>query len=1169
MDVAHQLHQLNREIAEHANRGQYEQASRLASQAVDLARDSLGVNSAGYAVFLNNLAWVHDAMGQHRRAIPVYQEAITVQRRALGSAHPELASTLKNLALSHRSIHRNADAAPLFRQALEIDRLYYGPRHAFVVETLIHLGQTYRGLGQFAHAESSFREALEIRQELVGEQHAGFVECLENLAELHHAWGRYSEAEPLFIRILNTRRQLVGQMHPGYAAALTNLGRMYRSMGNFRSAEPLFRQALEIDRRTVGEHHPNFALSLNNLAELQHFAGNTAQCEPLFQQVLEIMRSAGREDDPHYAVILGNLASLHQTIGNFSTALPLFQEALEARRRTVGENHPDFAFVLHNLAVLHLAMGNFATAIPLFQQCLEIRRRTLGNDHPDTGATLHDVAEILSGIGDTISAEKHYREALGIKQKALGEHHPSVATTLNGLAWLCYVKKDFKSAGSLYRQAGEIVRMTLGERHPKYALSLRHLAEMKYIQGDSTTAQTYYQNAGRIVREALGENHREYADCLTGLAMLYKANGMFAAAEPMLIQALQICRQVYGEEHPGVARALESLAGVLCATGRESGALPLLKQAAAIDDVMVGQVFSVVSESQRLTFMESLQHRVAEYLSLTWQCFEASSEAVRSAFELVLRRKAIAAEAFAVQRDAVLGGRYPELKPQLDELTQLRVSIAGSYLSRSVTEKPQFHPKQLAEWIRRKDLLEVELAGRIPEMRIDKQLRRADEQAIAAHIPENSALIEFIRFDVRDFSAVPTRGERLWKPARYVAFVLAAGKPNDVRMIDLGEAVPIERLIADLRNAITIHPADRTRDMLRQRTAPAPTTDACPGLALRAAVFDKLLPALCGCRRLLIAPDGDLCRLPFEVLPTEDGRYLIDDFELSYLSAGRDVLRFGTSTEGQPSGPLVIADPDFDLIGDGDVAPSLDDSFHSHSRDLDGGQDRFHLVDRLPGTRLEGRQIADLLGARLWLADQALDRLVKQSCRSPRILHFATHGFFFEDQRHDPEQEVRDLSWSRPIASDMENPMLRSGLVLAGYNTWLRRGLLRSDAEDGVLTAEDITGIDLSNTELVVLSACHTGEGDIHVGEGVFGLRRSFVLAGARTLVMSLWTVADEQTQKLMAAFYRGLVHGQPRGEALRTAQLQIKSEHSDPYFWGSFICQGDPGKLKVDLKIR
>jgi CHAT domain-containing protein len=343
------------------------------------------------------------------------------------------------------------------------------------------------------------------------------------------------------------------------------------------------------------------------------------------------------------------------------------------------------------------------------------------------------------------------------------------------------------------------------------------------------------------------------------------------------------------------------------------------------------------------------------------------------------------------------------------------------------------------------------------------------------------------------------------------------------------------------------------------------------GQALRRAVFDPLVKELGDCPGLLLAPDGDLTRLPFGVLPTDDGRLLLDDLAISYINCGRDVLRFGAPTTGQPTTPLLAADPDFDLGGDGVTAGVTSEAFSGRrSRDLDGSL-RFP-INRLEGTRQEGEQIARMLGIDPWLEGGVLEGRLKAACRSPRILHVATHGFFLEDQHRELRDLVRRFGLMDRLTDEMhaelgplpENPLLRSGLILAGVNTWHERGRQPLPGiEDGLLTAEDVTGLDLLATDLVVLSACDTGLGEVRTGEGVFGLQRAFILAGAKTLIMSLWKVPDRQTQELMVDFYRRILAGEGKAEALRQAQLAMKEQYPDPYYWGAFVCLGEPGPLK------
>jgi CHAT domain-containing protein len=632
---------------------------------------------------------------------------------------------------------------------------------------------------------------------------------------------------------------------------------------------------------------------------------------------------------------------------------------------------------------------------------------------------------------------------------------------------------------------------------------------------------------------------------------------------------LDIRLRVLGPDHPETAPSFGSLGSLEVTSGRITEGLALMRQALAIDDRMIGQILSMGSDRQRLLFLQQLVWKQARLLSLVSRHLAHSPEAVCAAFDLVLRRKALGAEALAAQRDAVLGGRYPHLREAFDQLTQLRRRIAQKTLAGPAAgETLAAHEQTMHQWREEQQRRESTLAQQVPELNLEQQFHKADRRAVALALPEGVALLEFVRFDVLDFHAVPARGERRWQPARYLAFVLPAGQPDQVKMIDLGEAGPIDRMIADFRASVAVNPHDRPDRDVRRRLPGSPTAPpGQAGPALRAAVFDKLTPAVGGCTRLLLALDGDLTRLPFEVLPDVGGRLLLEQYSISYLSCGRDVLRFGAAPTRPPAEPLVLADPLFDLAADGAAAAASGSTTQSRcSRDLRHSGYQFR---RLPGTRKEGERVAGLLGVRPWLESDALEGRLKRT-RSPRILHLATHGFFLADQPHDPGKEFPEPgrvseeagAFGRLSGALPENPLLRSGLALAGAQTWLDGAALLSEAEDGLLTAEDVTGLDLLDTELVVLSACETGLGEVRTGEGVLGLCRAFVVAGARTLVVSLWKVPDEQTQELMIDFYQRILRGEGRAEALRQAQLVVKQKHPDPYFWGAFICHGDPGPL-------
>ncbi|MFL5587294.1 MAG: tetratricopeptide repeat protein [Ktedonobacteraceae bacterium] len=1109
-------------------RGEYTKAEALLRQASDIARNALGEGHPDLATSLNNLALLYHTMGEYAKAELFYRQASDIWRTALGEEHPDVALALNNLAMLYYTTGEYVKAEPLYRECLRIWRKTLGEAHPNVAQCLNNLAVLYYAIGDYTQAESLYRQALEIRRKSLGEEHPDVAETLNNLAMLYYAMGEYVQAEPLYQQALAIWRKTLGRAHPNVAQCLNNLAELYRAVGNYAKVEPLLEQAVDIRRKVLGAGHPDLAQSLNNLAFLYYVMGKYTQAEPLMQEALKIWRTSLGEEHPHVAIILNSLALLYHSMGQYVQAEPLFRVALDIRRKVLGEAHPEVAISLNNLAFLYYTMGDYVKAEPLYQQALEICRTVLGEEHPDVATGLHNLAALYDSMGKYAQAETLYQQALAIQHTVLGEEHLAVAGSLHNLAALYVSMGDYKKAEPLYHQTLEIWRTVLGEAHPNVALSL------------------------------------------SGLAVVYASIGDYAKAEPLYQQALEIRRAALGEMHPDVVASLNNLSDLYVVTDRKVEALTLMRQANAIDDQMVEQIFSIGSERQRMAYLVTLQGRFEGFLSLILQHFSQSALAVQAGLDLVLRRKAIGAEALAVQRDAVLGGRYPALQPKLGELATLRAQIAHRTLSGPGPEGLEVHQQLLTEWTAQREQLESELVRQIPEMNLAWKLQAADRQAIADALPLGTVLVEFVHFDTFDFQAVPARGETRWKLAHYVAFVLHAGEPESVQFIDLGEADPIDQEIGAFRASIIGEfESSNLRHLKPLPLQPGQKTYGSQGIALRKTLFDPLLRAFDGRTQLFLAPDGDLTWLPFEVLPTDDGHHLIDEYQISYLSTGRDALRFGATSTGQPAPPLVVADPDFDLTNEGAIAPKkVIGEGRRLSRDLDRSMLNF---GRLAGTQIEGEQIAFLLSVHPWLQENALEGYLKE-CTSPCILHIATHGFFLADQQRDPEEmldretrvalddvsgRLKQLSGQR-----LENPLLRSGLALAGVNTWNRGGLLPPEAEDGLLTAEDVTGLDLLATELVVLSACETGLGEVHIGEGVFGLRRAFMLAGAKTLVMSLWKVPDQQTQELMVDFYQRILAGQPRANALREARIALKAKYPHPYHWGAFICQGDPGPL-------
>jgi tetratricopeptide (TPR) repeat protein/CHAT domain-containing protein len=1151
---------LNRRVLHLYEQDRYGQALRAALRACDMATCYLEAGHPATLSCLNHLALLYRTVGEPTRAAHFLQRALALRQTRWGECSREVAEGLNNLAVLYQDMGSYAQAEPLLQQALTITCEIQGETHPDVATCLDNLASLFTSIGHYPEAERLYEQALAMKRLLLGEQDPAVGLSLNNLALLQRQIGNVVRARLLLQEALSILFPVLGATHPHVCTALHNLAELYCAMGDYELAEPVLQQALTLSRTVAGETHPHTATSLNNLAGLYTAWGRYSEAEALLLQALGIRRAALGARHPDVAQNLNNLAVIYTKVGRYAQAEAYFHQAEALVRAALGEQHPEVASGLNNLAELYRIWGKYDLAEPLLQQALMIQLAATGTRHPDVAHSLNNLALVYEEIGDLAAARRYHRQALAIRRTVSGDRHPDVALSLNNLAAVLQASGYPARARILYQRSLAIKRTALGETHPSFATGLHNLATLAELAGETAEAGRLYWQALELRRKRLGEEHPEVALNWNNLGVLYESLGDVARAEEFYQKSLTIHCATPGAIHPAAAQSVHNLALLSAATHREAEALNLLQQLWAIHDRLIGQVFSIGSERQRLEYLTNIQATVDISLSLILQHFQHIPHAVQEALQLVLRRKGIAAEALAAQRLALWSDRYPALAPSLQQLTLIQSQIAQKTLEGPASESPETWRQRLRDWESQREHLEVELARQIPEMSRARASQSITVHLLLSALPPGTALIEFVRCRTFNFQEVPAARKARWQGERYLAFVLSARQPAGGQLVDLGDASWIDQQIAAFRRAVTSETENGLSRKLRLATAhPAQTGETYPGRALRKAVFDPLLPALAGCERLILATDGDLSQVPFETLPAGEGRYLIDDYQLSYLSTGRDLLRSGSGSATRPSPPLVIANPDFDLCADSSPAePQLTELV---------GRDEQRLFAFLPGTQMEGERIAAFLGVEPWLRERALKANLKAHC-SPSLLHIATHGFFFPVG---PE----DMSQTRPAYAGRlaqfrqrgaKNPLLCSGLALAGANTWNRAGILPPAAEDGILTAEDVSGLDLSATELVVLSACQTGLGEVRIGEGVFGLRRAFVVAGAHTLIISLWKVPDEQTQALMVDFYQRILAGQPRAVALRAAQLAIKARDPHPYYWGAFICQGDSGPLSLPV---
>lgn len=929
--------------------------------------------------------------------------------------------------------------------------------------------------------------------------------------------------------------------------ALSILGQFNYELGRLGKAKTFYRTAVDLTQASGGAE---YATCLNNLAAIQKALGELSEAEAAMLKSIDVQSRLPGQDDSEMVMRWNNLAALYQDQGKMDASEQAYLKAIGLFRADGSISVELRATTLNNLAQVYFATGKLEEAEKLMLDALKLRRDEAVRQPAHYANSLMTVAMLYQSTGRTKEALPLLTDALEIIRAVRGEDHPDYATALNNLAILCEEEGAGSGSEEIFVRAQKIFVNALGERHPLYQTALNNLAEYYRRTRNFDDAVSLHEGVIQRRREKLGDNHPDTLVSIENLVASYLDSQQFTLAKDLLPGLLSGRRAVFGEEHPEYTQSVMLLARTCYGLGEYQEAFRHASDAMSLEERWIGRILQESDEERRIRLTSLVRESWNFLLSLIATQKLADKSQLSRALDLVLRRKGLSAAAIGIQQEMILAGKYPELKPDLARLARQREAIAQATME-GLKEPYLAAMKNLRMSLLREKCLELErdLARKIPEMQVFSELQSVNVRSIANELTESAVLVEFVQFS-ESTAKIRIDGPEDG-PERLAAFVLMRdGEEPLVDFVDLGAVDAIERRVREFLAYVvpgrresefdfTAGPPIGTakRDLSIQET----------GCALRSLALDGVRQKLSGRRCIFLSPDGAVCSLPFGVLPLNDREYVFDELDISYLAVGRDLLRWKQPLKA--AGPsIVIGNPAFDLERDGE-----DEGISSESAPNEARRGFGVSFVPLPNSAEEARRVGKKLGVEPWIGRDATRERLKRECHSPRVLHIATHGFFLMRPR-----ETR--SW-------LGNPMVRSGLAFAGARTWLG-SIWASEEENGLLTSEEVLGLDLSGSELTVLSACDSARGDAVPGEGVFGLRRAFIVAGSQTLIMSCWPILDAVTSELMDEFYERLLEGKGRAAALRLAQEKIKKEYPDPYYWGSFVCLGHPGPLATQIRL-
>jgi len=867
---------------------------------------------------------------------------------------------------------------------------------------------------------------------------------------------------------------------------------------------------------------------------------------PLAERALSIREKELGLDDPDVATSLFGLANICSDNGDSARVEPLYLRALAIREKNLGVDHIAVSAILNNLGAFYQERGEYTKAQTVFQRALSIREKWLEPDHLLIASVLNNLAIIARATGEDTRAEKLYKRVIEIREKALGPEHPDVATALNNLA---NVYTDPQKSEPLYLRALAIREKALGPDHPDVAQTLYNLAVL-YSSGDRfSKAEEFCRRALAIWEKSLGSDHPFISYPLNLLAVIYKATGDYATSESLYQRSIAIKEKTQGNYHPDLAGTLANLANLYAVKGDLEKAISTQGRANDIFEYNIRLNLAAGSEEQKLIYLGTLADIEDQTIMLHLQKAPNSPAAAELAANTVLQRKGRVLDAMANSFETLRRRSSSQDRQVLDQLNDTTKRLAQLAFEGPQKTSAAEHDQQIRLLEEQRENIEREVSKR--SAGVYQQTQPITVTQIQAALPSDAALLEFAVYRPISPKAYEFVTDRQLDPTavgeeRYAAYVIRA--QGEVRGIDLGLKKEIDGRLLAFRQAL--------RDPQR--------TDV---QRLARVVDQKIMQpvrALAGdAGHLLISPEGDLNLIPFEALKDQQDRYLIEKYSISYLTTGRDLLRLQVARDSR-SGPLILAAPTYgepqpvQLATMASEKTRLQPANLAQRRGITTADDLETVYfSALTGTAQEARAIKSVFPEATVLTGGRATKQALEQTNAPQILHIATHGFFLKDGTAKLREKAPNLEGeaTRSINANVniKNPLLRSGLALSGAN-------LSTGRDNGILTALEASNLNLQGTKLVTLSACDTGLGAIRNGEGVYGLRRAFFLAGTQTLVMSLWPVSDYATRELMTSYYTGLNQGLGRGEALRQTKLaMLKRNHRQhPFYWASFIQAGE-----------
>jgi CHAT domain-containing protein len=830
--------------------------------------------------------------------------------------------------------------------------------------------------------------------------------------------------------------------------------------------------------------------SLRN-GELLYSGNRFYLAEQSFRLAKLLYEESGATATTNYGQTIGDLALLYQSKGMNTKAKEFSDKALVIRQQL--DNKGMLLVAVNNSAVLKKASGLYPEAETQLKEALGLAQTQ--NDKLASALVYNNLAMTYLDMNKLTESLQMIDLCLADAQTVIKETESNFVKLLINKANILRFSKKYEEAESIYIKSIEIKEKRLGA-HPDLAHLKMGLAQLYMDMGKTDQVEALLTSAYDINRRKLGEKNPATLAVMQQQANYYRYKGDFQKALDLITKVVAEKKVVFGEEHPNYVQALEDLAIIQWQINKIADAKINYKQVLNSTLVYINTFFNSLNESEKNSYWDKTTNRLQGFYAFAAANYTTDPELGNLLYNTVINTKGFLLNTSSKIKNSILSSGDAALMGAYTEWQQTKEALNMAYqLSKDELSQEKVNLDSLKT---RSQDLEKELSKSSALFRESVSDLTVSAEQIQKLLKPTESVIEIL--EINEFRNGFTGAQN------YLAMVVRAGS---LQLIELGKGEVIEKAVKEFRDK-TIHTK--------------PENEAYGFL------WKSLESALTGCTRLYMSLDGAYHKVSLSALKDAQGKYLADKFEFTLMGNSRDLVSIKESErlKSKPQTAQLFGNPYYGNKG---------------------------LVQQLDGTEIEVKNIAKLLNSlsvktTATYGKDATENALK-ALRSPSILHIATHGYFLADVSKREGNKVLGVD----IKAASENPLLRSGLLLANCeNVYDENYHPVLNAENGVLTAYEAMNLSLENTDLVVLSACETGLGSIKQGEGVYGLQRAFLIAGAKSIIMSLWSVSDDATMELMTLFYSNYAKTGDKSSAFNSAIKQLKLKYKQPFYWSAFV---------------